>query len=47
MDIHNYKTDSLADAFEMASKDTKTWDFPAMEALAELAENAHAGTLDA
>ncbi len=45
MDIYYYKTDSLADAFEMASKDPRTWDFPAMEALAELADNARAGTL--
>jgi hypothetical protein len=45
MDIHYYKTDSLADAFEMASKDTKTWDVPAMEALAELAAGARSGSL--
>lgn len=36
-DVHYYKTNSLADALEVVSKDTKTWNFPAMEALAELA----------
>jgi|GEM_PF-1746263 len=37
MNIYYYQADSLADAFEMASRDTKKWNFPAMEALAELA----------
>ncbi len=45
MEAHSYNADSLADAFEMASKDATTWDFPAMEALAELAECAREGSL--
>jgi hypothetical protein len=45
MDIHYYKAASLAHAFEIASKDTATWEFPAMETLAELAEHARRGSL--
>ncbi len=37
MNMYYYQADSLADAFEMASRDTKKWNFPAMEALAEIA----------
>lgn len=45
MESYHYKADSLAEAFEMASKDTKTWTFPAMEALAELAALARKNSL--
>lgn len=45
MNIHYYKADSLADAFELASRDTKTWTFPAMEALTELAADARKNSL--
>src|SRR6516165_6794316 len=37
MDIYFYKATSPAEAFEMASKDTKTWGFPEMDALTEMA----------
>jgi hypothetical protein len=38
MDIHYYIASSPAEAFEMASKDTTTWGFPEMDALAEMGQ---------
>ena len=46
MVIYYYNTDSLSDAFEMASKDARTWSFPEMEALSELAVSARHGLLN-
>jgi hypothetical protein len=37
MDIHFYRANSPAEAFEVASKDTKKWGFPEMDALTEMA----------
>lgn len=45
MEIHYYKTDSVAVAFAMASKDAKNWDFRTLKALAELAAETCAGLL--
>jgi hypothetical protein len=38
MNIHRYQASSPAEAFEMASKDSKNWDFAAMDALTQMAE---------
>lgn len=38
MEIHYYKARSPAEAFEIASKDTKKWGFPEMDALMEMAQ---------
>jgi len=38
MEIDYYKASSPAEAFEMASKDTKTWAFPEMDGLTEMAQ---------
>lgn len=38
MNISYYKANSPAKAFEIASKDTKTWRFPEMDALSEMAQ---------